>query len=91
MFSSITIGMLHEPTVGTATFSGLTGFLVGYFIRKIVKVALFALGGVLSLVVYLQYQGLITVNTEKVQHFTETTTNSKLIINCNLALWRHLW
>lgn len=84
MFSSITIGMLHEPTVGTAAFGGLTGFLVGYFIRKIVKVAL-------SLVVYLQYQGLITVNTEKVQHFTETTTNSKLIINCNFALWRHLW
>ena len=49
MFSSITIGMLHEPTVGTAAFGGLTGFLVGYFIRKIVKVALFALGGVLSL------------------------------------------
>ena len=76
MFSSIAIGMPLEPTVATAAFGGLTGFLVGYFIRKIVKVALFALGGVLSLIVYLQYQGLISVNTEKVQHFTETKTNS---------------
>jgi uncharacterized membrane protein (Fun14 family) len=54
--------MLFEPAIATAAFGGLTGFLVGYFIRKIVNVVLFALGGVLSLIIYLQYQGLITVN-----------------------------
>ncbi|HEY7573341.1 MAG TPA: FUN14 domain-containing protein [Nitrososphaeraceae archaeon] len=68
--------MLLEHTIATAAFGGLTGFLVGYFIRKIVKVVLFALGGVLSLMIYLQYQGLITVNVGKIQHFTETATSS---------------
>jgi len=34
--------MLFEPAIATAAFGGLTGFLVGYFIRKIVKVVLFA-------------------------------------------------
>ena len=68
--------MLLEPAIATAAFGGLTGFLVGYFIRKIVKVMLFALGGVLSLIIYLQYQGLITVDILKIQHFTETATNS---------------
>ena len=28
------------------------------------------------MLVYLQYQGLITVNMEKIQHFTETATSS---------------
>jgi uncharacterized membrane protein (Fun14 family) len=68
--------MLFEPAIATAALRGLTGFLVGYFIRKIVKVILFALGGVLSLIIYLQYQGLITVDILKIQHFTETATNS---------------
>jgi len=68
--------MLFEPAIAIAAFGGLTGFLVGYFIRKIVKVILFALGGVLSLIIYLQYQGLITVDILKIQHFTETATNS---------------
>jgi hypothetical protein len=30
--------MLFEPVIATAAFCGLIGFLVGYFIRKIVKV-----------------------------------------------------
>ena len=61
--------MLLEPTIVSAAFGGLTGFLVGYFIRKIVKIMLFAVGGVLSLIIHLQFQGLITVNIEKVRHF----------------------
>src|SRR5262249_23209957 len=77
--------MLLEP-IATAAFGGLTGFLVGYFIRKIVKVILFALGGVLSLIIYLQYQGLITVNMQKVQYFTDTITNSIANSTTNILL-----
>ena len=70
--------MLLEPAIATAAFGG-------YFIGKIVKVILFALGGVLSLIIYLQYQGLITVNNQKVQHFIETATSS-IANNTNLIL-----
>jgi len=50
-----------------------------------VKVILFALGGVLSLIIYLQYQGLITVNVGKIQYFTETATSS-IVNSTNVIL-----
>ena len=49
----------------------LIGVLIGYFLRKILKLVLFALGGILSLLVYLQYQGLITMNMDKVQNIAD--------------------
>jgi uncharacterized membrane protein (Fun14 family) len=67
---------IFNPLNSTIIVGGLTGFMIGYFIRKIIKVILFALGGVLSLIMYLQYQGLISVNVDKVQYFTDTITNS---------------
>ena len=41
-------------TIGGGFFMGM---LIGYFVRKILKLVIFALGGVFSLLVYLQYQG----------------------------------
>ena len=49
----------------------LIGVLIGYFLRKILKLVLFALGGILSLLVYLQYQGLMTMNMDKVQNIAD--------------------
>jgi uncharacterized membrane protein (Fun14 family) len=65
-----------NPLNSTIVVGGFAGFMIGYFIRKIIKVILFALGGVLSLIMYLQYQGLISVNVDKVQNFTYTLINS---------------
>jgi uncharacterized membrane protein (Fun14 family) len=42
-------------TIGGGFFMGM---LIGYFVRKILKLVNFALGGVFSLLVYLQYQGI---------------------------------
>jgi len=61
--------------------------MIGYFIRKIIKVILFALSGVLSLIMYLQYQGLISVNVDEVQYFTDTITNS--IVNSTANVLSH--
>ena len=52
-------------TIGGGFFMGM---LIGYFVRKILKLVIFALGGVFSLLVYLQYQGIIAVNMDKVQN-----------------------
>lgn len=49
----------------------LVGMLTGYFLRKLLKLVLFALGGVLSILLYLQYQGLITMNMDKIQNITD--------------------
>ena len=60
--------------------------MIGYFIRKIIKIILFPLGGVSSLIMYLQYQGLISVNVDKVQYFTDTITNSVANSTTNILL-----
>jgi uncharacterized membrane protein (Fun14 family) len=74
--SPMNIPEIVNPLNSTIVAGGLVGFMIGYFIRKIIKVILFALGGVLSLIMYLQYQGVISVYVDKVQHFTYTLTNS---------------
>ena len=53
----------------------------GYFLRKLLKLVLFALGGVLSFLLYLQYQGLITMNIDKIQNVADkvVTTIPKFI------------
>jgi uncharacterized membrane protein (Fun14 family) len=59
-----------ESIATSVGLGGITGFLVGYFLRKIIKIILFAVGGILALLMYLQYQGLITVNMAKIQSYT---------------------
>jgi uncharacterized membrane protein (Fun14 family) len=56
-----------EAIATSVGLGGITGFLLGYFIRKIIKIILFAVGGLLALLMYLQYQGLITVNMAKIE------------------------
>ena len=69
-------------TIGGGFFMGI---LIGYFLRKILKLVLFALGGIFSLLIYIQYQGLITVNMDKVQNAADrvvtTILNSTSIIS----------
>jgi|SRR5690348_17232890 uncharacterized membrane protein (Fun14 family) len=79
--------MMLEPAIIKGIFGGLTGFLIGYFIHKIISIILFAFGGVLSLITYLQYQGLISVNEERVQYFTNTITSS--IANSTTNIFLH--
>jgi uncharacterized membrane protein (Fun14 family) len=56
-----------ESIATSVGLGGITGLLLGYFIRKIIKIILFAVGGLLALLMYLQYQGLITVNMAKIE------------------------
>ena len=79
---------IFNPLNSAIIVGGLTGFMIGYFIRKIIKVILFALGAVLSLIMYLQYQGLISVNVDKVQHFTYTLTNPIANSTTNILLYQ---
>lgn len=56
----------------------LIGILTGYFLRKVLMLVLFALGGVFSLTMYLQYQVLITINLDKVQNYIDKIANTVL-------------
>jgi uncharacterized membrane protein (Fun14 family) len=53
-------------------------FLIGYFIKKIIKILMFVLGGFLALLTYLQFQEIIDVNIklDKIQSSAEAIINT---------------
>src|SRR5918994_7522088 len=63
---------------GTLGGSFFGSFLIGYFIKKIIKILMFVFGGVLALLIYLQSQGMISVevNAYKIQSSAEAVLNA---------------
>ena len=54
--------------IGTSVGGGfLIGALLGYFLKKIVKILMFVAGGIVGLLLYLQQQQIISVNIEKLE------------------------
>jgi len=43
------------------------GALVGYFVKKIIKILMFVSGGIAALLLYLQQQQIISINMERVE------------------------
>jgi uncharacterized membrane protein (Fun14 family) len=66
------------PIVGTLGGTFFSSFLIGYFIKKIIKILMFVFGGILALLMYLQSQGMMTleVNTDKIQSSAEALVNT---------------
>jgi len=79
MIDSLGIFVVTVDSVGTA------GFLIGYFLRKLLKLVLFAICGVLSFLLYLQYQGLITMNMDKIQSIADKFVTTIQVHFCHLA------
>ena len=62
--------MTTESLIPTATSIGggfFIGVLLGYFVKKIVKILMFVAGGIVGLLLYLQQQQIISVNMEKLE------------------------
>ena len=78
------------PIATSVGLGGITGFVLGYFLRKILKLILFAVGGILALLMYLQYQGLITVNMAKVQSYTDGIVSTLSNTNSTIESWNHI-
>jgi uncharacterized membrane protein (Fun14 family) len=43
------------------------GVIVGYFVKKIIKILMFVAGGIVGLLLYLQQQQIISINIDKLQ------------------------
>jgi uncharacterized membrane protein (Fun14 family) len=58
--------------------SFFASFLIGYFIKKVIKILMFVLGGILTLLMYLQVQDVIDVNVklDRFQSFVEAIINT---------------
>jgi uncharacterized membrane protein (Fun14 family) len=52
--------------LGSGAFGCLIGFLIGYAVKKVVRLAAIVTGLFLGGITYLQYQGIINVNWEKI-------------------------
>ena len=61
------------PIAGTSGGGFFASFLIGYFIKKVIKILMFVFGGILALLMYLQFQGIIDVkiNLDKIQSSVE--------------------
>ena len=51
-------------SIGGGFFIGL---ILGYFVKKLVKILMFVAGGIVGLLLYLQQQQIISLNMEKLE------------------------
>jgi len=62
--------MIIETLIPTAASIGggfFTGLLLGYFLKKIIKILMFIVGGIVGLLLYLQQQQVISLNIARLE------------------------
>jgi uncharacterized membrane protein (Fun14 family) len=62
--------MIIESLIPTAASIGggfFTGLLLGYFVKKVIKILMFVAGGIVCLLLYLQQQQIILVNIDRLE------------------------
>jgi uncharacterized membrane protein (Fun14 family) len=71
--------MSIENIYPIAAISGggfIVSFLIGYFIKKVIKILMFILGGILALLMYLQSQEIIDIKLDRFQSSAEAIINT---------------
>jgi uncharacterized membrane protein (Fun14 family) len=64
------------PTIASVGGGFFAGIVVGYFLKKIIKIIMFVAGGVIALLLYLQQQQVISVDIEKMEASSTFIFNS---------------
>jgi len=70
---------MSETFITTVTSIGggfFTGIILGYFLKKIIKILMFVAGGIVALLLYLQQQQVISVDVEKMEASSTFIFNS---------------
>jgi uncharacterized membrane protein (Fun14 family) len=67
-----------EQLLFTLGGSGLLGFILGFFLKKAVKIVMFVGGGIVALLAYLGWKNMISVNWQVISDEAWTTANSTL-------------
>ena len=55
------------PTVTSIGGGFFIGAIVGYFLKKIIKILIFVSGGIVALLFYLQQQQIISINMDRLE------------------------
>jgi uncharacterized membrane protein (Fun14 family) len=74
------------PIACTLGGTFLGSFLIGYFIKKIIKILMFVFGGILALLMYLQSQGMMSVevNMDKIQSSVQALVSTIAVNTTNV-------
>ncbi|AEH24613.1 FUN14 domain-containing protein [Pyrococcus yayanosii] len=64
--------------VGDMGVGALVGFIIGYALKKIMKIVLALIGVYLLSLFWLQQKGVITINTDKLFNLVEGATETTL-------------
>ena len=63
--------MVDTSFLSTVGFSGIVGFLIGFMLKKVMKILAVAAGVFLAVLMYLESQGIMTFNWEKMQSISQ--------------------
>jgi uncharacterized membrane protein (Fun14 family) len=81
-------------TATSAGLGGITGFLIGYAIKKVVKILLVIVGLVFVAFMFLEYQKIISVNWNKIQTTTiaalGNVTSGQLLASSGIPWTNHI-
>src|SRR6476659_6096033 len=55
------------PTIASASGGFFIGIILGYFVKKVIKILMFVAGGIVCLLLYLQQQQIISLNIERLE------------------------
>src|SRR5437867_5021697 len=64
------------PTITSIGGGFFIGIILGYFLKKIIKILMFVAGDIVALLLYLQQQQLISVDVEKMEASSTLIFNS---------------
>lgn len=59
------------PLLTTLGLGGITGFLVGFAVKKIMKILAVVAGLFFAVLMYLQSQGILNINWHKLQNISQ--------------------
>jgi uncharacterized membrane protein (Fun14 family) len=60
-----------SPLLTTVGFGGLAGFLLGFVIKKLMKIFAIVAGVFLAALMYLEQQGIVNINWDKLQSISQ--------------------
>ena len=55
------------PIITSSVGGFFIGIILGYFLKKIIKIIMFVTGGIIALLLYLQQQQIVSINTDKIE------------------------
>src|ERR687887_2559535 len=62
---------MKNPLLTTVGVSGLVGFLIGFIIKKLMKILAIIAGVFFAALMYLEQQGIVNVNWDKLQRISQ--------------------